>query len=491
MNRFVSASFVLSTAYAVTACSAAPSEGNSTTSTDELSSTSASAELVSWNQIALDTVWKDATPPGPGEKRVTGQQGGPTRGSRALAIVHIAIYDAVQSIAGTYQPYTVMPSDSHANMGAAIAVAAHDTLAALYPSQKPDLDLALQHDLSANTTATKKAGIARGALAASNILALRADDGSQVPEPTYADMHLPTGPGQWAPDVLSQAPIALGGYWMNVEPFALDATNQFRAPAPLALDSDAYKAQVEDTRNFGGDGMTTPTQRTDEQTQIGIYWGYDGAPKIGTPPRLYNMITMQIAKDQGLFNQPAELSRVLAAVNTAMADAAMAAWDSKYFYNLWRPTNAIRASAADGSSDATWTALGAMESNTTSPDFTPPFPAYPSGHATFGGALFQVLRRVLGDSQFTFVSDEFNGTTTGHDGNPRPRLPRTFSGFTQAEAENARSRIYLGVHWQEDADSGIAMGNKVGDFVVDNYFGRRGAGAASKPVPGSGSVASN
>ncbi len=490
MNRFFPTSIVLSASFTLAACSgAAPSEGDSSASSEELSSTSASAELVSWNQIALDAVWRDATPPGPGERRVVGEQAGPTRGSRALAIIHIAIYDAVQSIAGKYDTYTLMPNDSHASMSAAIAQAAHDALSGMYPSQKPDFDLALQHDLSAITASTKSAGIARGKLAASNILTLRSQDGSQVPEPKYTDMGLPTGPGEWSPDVLSKAPVALGGYWMRVVPFALNATNQFRAAAPFALDSAEFKAQVDDTRKYGSDGVSTPTLRTEDQTRIGIYWGYDGAPQIGTPPRLYNMITMQLAQSHGLFNNPVELTRVLVAVNVAMADAGMAAWDSKYFYNLWRPTNAIRANAAPGSPDANWTALGAMESNTTHPDFTPPFPSYPSGHATFGGALFQVLRRVIGDSSFSFVSDEYNGVTKGHDGKPRPRLPRTFASYTQAEAENARSRIYLGVHWQEDADSGIAMGNQVGNFVVDNYFGPRGTSAPPKRA--TASVAAN
>ena len=481
MNRFFPLSFtlVVAASAAITGCGSAPSEGDSNENSDELTSSSASTELLSWNQIALDAVWRDATPPKPGEHRVTNEQGGPTRGSRALAIIHIAIYDAVQSISGTYTTYSNMPVDSHASMSAAIAVAAHDTLSSLYPSQKASFDLALKHDLNLITSTTKTAGIARGALAASNILTLRATDGSSRAEPKYVDMNLPTGPGQWAPDVLSKTPVALGGYWMQVKPFAMTAANQFRAAPPLALDSAEYKAQVEDTKNFGGDGTITPTRRTAEQTQIGIYWGYDGAPQIGTPPRLYNMITMQIAQDRGLFNQPTELSRILALVNTAMADAAIAAWDSKYFYNLWRPTNAIRAA---GGGDPNWMALGAMESNTTHPDFTPPFPAYPSGHATFGGALFQVLRRALGDASFTFVSDEYNGVTTGHDGKPRPRLPRTFPTLTAAEAENARSRIYLGVHWQEDADSGVTMGNKVGDHVMDTLFKRRVA---------AGQVASN
>lgn len=451
----------------VAACSDAPDEQSQSSA---LTATSASNELLSWEQIALDAVWLDATPPGPGETRVSGEEGGPTRTSRALAIVNIAIYDAVQSIAGTYQPYTDMPNSSYASMSAAIAQSAHDTLSAMFPSQSGSFDQALASDLNAITASTKSEGVARGALAASNILALRANDGSQIPEPKYVDMNLPTGPGEWAPDTISNNPTALGGYWTQVTPFALESSDQFRAPPPETLDSDEYQADFNDVLNYGGDGVTTPTLRTPEQTIIGIYWGFDGAPKIGTPPRLYNLITLEIARLNGLDNQPAELTHLLAMVNTAMADAAIAAWDSKYAYNRWRPSNGIRATPG---SNPDWMALGAMESNTTSPDFTPPFPAYPSGHATFGGALFQVLRRTLPDAPFTFISDEFNGVTTDHNGNVRPRLPRTFAGFDAAEAENARSRIYLGVHWQQDANAGITMGNSVGDYVFDNYFGPR------------------
>jgi hypothetical protein len=133
-----------------------------------------------------------------------------------------------------------------------------------------------------------------------------------------------------------------------------------------------------------------------------------------------------------------------------------------------------------------------MEDNTTSPDFTPPFPAYVSGHATFGGALFQVLRHVFGDASFTFVSDEYNGVTVDNQGHVRPYLPRTFSGFTQAERENARSRIYLGVHWQYDADQGVAIGNQVGDFVFYNLFQPTyggGGGGGQDGGTGDGAVA--
>ena len=462
-------------------CSSASTDTQS--SDDEaLTTSSASSELLAWSQIALDAVYMDATPTTAGGTPAN-EEAGPPRASRALAIVHIAIYDAVQSIAGIYNTYTSMPINSKASESAAIAQAAHDTLVVMFPSQKASLDSALATDLSHITASTKAAGIARGALAASNILALRANDGSQVPDPTYTQMKLPKGPGNWAPDVLSQSPAALGGYWPNVTPFTMQSTDQFRAPPPPALGSAAYEAAYQDAKNNGGDGVVTPTDRTTDETHIGIFWGYDGAPKIGTPPRLYNLVALTIAKSEGLDNQPAELSRVLALVNTSMADAAMAAWDSKYYYHRWRPDNAIRST-----DDPTWMALGAMESNTTNPDFTPPFPAYPSGHATFGGALFQTMRNVFGDAAFTFVSDEYNGVTTDSHGNVRPLLPRSFKTLTAAETENARSRIYLGVHFQYDADAGVVMGNAVANNVYASYFTPRATSARVEPPTSAGAA---
>ncbi len=462
---------------AVAGCSAAPTDSADSAASDEaLTSSSASNELIAWSQVALDAVYIDATPPAAGETRTENEEAGPPRASRALAIVYISMYDAVQSIAGVYNPYTDMPINSSANMSAAIAQAAHDTLSAMFPSQSPSFDSALATDLSNITASTKAAGIVRGKLAAANILALRSNDGSQIADPTYTQLNLPTGPGNWAPDVLSKSPAALGGYWANVTPFTMDSTDQYRSEEPYAMGSAEYEKDYQDAKNYGGDGETTPTKRTVDETHIGIFWGYDGAPKIGTPPRLYNMVALTIAKDQGLDNQPTELSRVLALVNTSMADAAMACWDSKYFYNRWRPDNAIRAT-----DDKTWMALGAMESNTTNPDFTPPFPAYPSGHATFGGALFETMRNVFGNASFTFVSDEYNGVTTDSHGNVRPLLPRTYKSFTQAETENARSRIYLGVHWQHDATAGITMGNQVADNVYASYFTPRSKKARVEP----------
>ena len=429
--------------------------------------------LVAWSERSLAADALDHTPPAAGEARVASQQFGPLRSSRAYAIVHIAMYDAVQSITGEYRTYTAMPYDCNADMGAAVGVAAHDTLVSLYPAQASIFDRALSIELAANKSSARDAGMRRGALAASNILHLRARDGSQRAEPTYAELNLPTGSGMWAPDAVSEATIALGGYWMNVTPFALTSAQQFRAPAPYALASAQWRADLDDVRNLGGDGIHAPTLRTPAQERIGRFWGYDIPAKIGTPPRLYNQITMTVARRKGLIDKPSQLSRLLAAVNTAMADAAISAWESKYFYNVWRPTNAIRATPVCDGGNPSWTALGAAASNSTSATFMPPFPAYPSGHATIGGALFETLEQLVGDTSFTQVSDEFNGVTTDSTGRPRPFLPRSFSSLKEAEAENARSRTFIGIHWRHDETAGITMGNHVSDYVVKHYFTKR------------------
>jgi hypothetical protein len=174
----------------------------------------------------------------------------------------------------------------------------------------------------------------------------------------------------------------------------------------------------------------------------------------------------------------------MALIAVAKSDAFVAVFDAKYHYDFWRPITGIRESdlgtgptgAGDGNPDTVgdpaYTPLGAPASNLTGPNFTPPFPAYPSGHAGFGGALFQTLRRFYRTDRiaFTFVSDEFDGVTKDHNGNVRPLIPRHFSSLSQAEEENGQSRIYLGIHWRFDKVQGIAAGRKVADQVFNNSF---------------------
>ena len=438
-----------------------------------------------WNEIAINASGLDHTPVAPGDPRVFGEQLGPGRSSRAMAIVHIAIFDTINSVDHRYHGFTgVHPTHSPLSLIAAISQSAHDALVALYPSQTAAFNARLAEDLArVRNSRERQNGIDLGRRVAAAILAQRQGDGSEIPEPHVGIEWITSNlAGHWRQDPISLIPLALGAHWGECLPFVLQSTNQFRTPPPPAMTSDAYTTAYNEARNFGGDGVVTPTQRTAEQTFISTFWAYDGTPSLCAPPRLYNQVTVQIADRTRL--DPLQFARLLALVNVAMADAAMSAWESKYHYDFWRPITGIRESDAgtgptgsgDGNpntvGDPAFHPLGAPASNLQGPNFTPPFPAYPSGHATIGGALFQTLRRFYGTDRlgFTFVSDEFNGVTRDNAGNVRPYMPRSFSRLSQAEEENGQSRIYLGIHWSFDKTEGIAQGRRVANYVYDHAF---------------------
>jgi len=442
-------------------------------------------EVRYWNEIAINASGLDHTPVAPGENRVFGEQLGPGRSSRAMAIVHIAIFEAVNAIAGGYRSYVnLSPAPNGTSMDAAVAQAAHDTLIVLYPSQMASFDKLLAEDLGRIPNGRAKSdGIDLGHRAATAILTLRVNDGSQQSEPHVGVDFITSGdPGKWRQDPISQIPLALGAHWGEVKPFVLTSSNQFRVPPPPALNSPEYAAAFNEVKRLGGDDVVTSSERSEDQTIAGIYWAYDGTPSLCAPPRLYNQIAVHIA-DQRRSNV-VELTRLLALVNVAMADAGVAIWESKYFYQYWRPVTGVREAdagtgptgAGDGNpatvGDPTFTPLGAPASNLNGPNFTPPFPAYPSGHAGFGGALFQTLRNFYGTDNiaFTFVSDEFNGVTQDSDGQVRPLIRRSFSSLSKAEDENGQSRIYLGIHWAFDKTEGIAQGQRIADYVFRNAF---------------------
>jgi hypothetical protein len=444
-------------------------------------------QVLYWNQVAIDASGLDHTPPAPGENRMFHEQLGPGRASRAIAIVQIAVFDAINSIAGGYESYTGIPRvHAHTSVEAAIAQAAHDTLGALFPAQAATFDELLADDLNQLYIPNKNArarGIAVGRSAATAILALRSNDGSQHAEPLVnTEFVCSDQPGKWRQDPISLIPIALGAYWGGVRPFVLESSDQFRVPPPPDMTSADYADAYNEAKRLGGDGIMTPTERTAEQTQIGTYWAYDGTPSLCAPPRLYNQITVHLATQRGL--DAVQTARLLALANTAMADAGIAIWESKYYYQFWRPIAGIREAdtgfgptgLGDGNPDTvcdpSFTPLGAPASNLSGPNFTPPFPAYPSGHAGFGGALFQTLRTFFGTDEiaFTFVSDELNGITRDNGGNVRPLVPRSFASLSQAEEENGQSRIYLGIHWRFDKTEGIAQGERVADYVYTHAF---------------------
>jgi hypothetical protein len=458
-----------------------------------------------WNSIAVDASGLDHTPVAEDENRVFGEQFGPTRAARAMAIVHVAMFEAANAVGGSYNSYVGLApvkSPGQVSARAALAQAAHDTLVKLYPSQAPALDVELAYELAGVKNADRRdRGVALGKSAAAAILAKRDKDGSDHLEPLLGSEFVTSpDPGKWRQDPISQVPIALGASWKNVKPFVIRSSSQFRTPPPPALDSRAYADAYNEVKTLGGDGKPggTPTTRTDEQSFIGVFWAYDGTPSLCAPPRLYNQVTVTIAKKKS--TSGLQLARLLALVNVAMADAALTAWESKFYYQRWRPITGIREAdprtgptgLGDGNNatkgDANFTPLGAPASNLHGPNFTPPFPAYPSGHASIGGALFETLRNFYGTDKipFTFVSDEWNGTTRDINGNVRPKRPRSFQTLSEAEEENGQSRVYLGIHWSYDKVYGIASGRRVSDYVYGRIFtrhsGSSGQGGDNDPL---------
>jgi hypothetical protein len=429
-----------------------------------------------WNAVALDAVKNDAA------LAYVPDQPGPSAAARALAIMHVAIYDAVMNIDRRYAPYLYNSiATPGMSMDAAIGAAAHDTLAALYPQQTPMFDAALAQAMAGQPQWKIKSGLAMGHKIADAMMDSRADDGA------VDDMSFIPGdqPGEWRPDPLHPTQIAWGPNWGDVDPFVMHSSADFAVPPVPAMTSQAYSDAYNEVKALGGDGVITPTARTAEQTEIAIFWGYDGTPGLGTPPRLYNQATRVIAQQK--HNTEVENARLFALVNLALADAGIASWDTKYLENFWRPINAIRESdpgtgptgLGDGNpstvGDPTWTPLGAPNDNGGGTNFTPPFPAYTSGHATFGAAAFTAIRRFYGTDNisFTLGSDEFNGITVDQNGQVRPVVTRHYSSLSQAIEENGISRIYLGIHWRFDMTAGIAQGTAIGNYVADHFGQRR------------------
>jgi hypothetical protein len=422
--------------------------------------------VLDWNAVALAVNVHDHSGTfGPAE------QGGPTRSSRALAIVHAAMYDAYNSIRPVGTRYLTRLNGSGASIDAAVASAANRTLRALYPSQAASIQQQYVAYLAAIPGDSSKAlGIQIGNRVAQRLLDARANDGSGIDVP-----YIPTGEiGDHNVDPNNPLQGFLTPGWGSVPPFGLSADFDFVSPPPPVLDSGEYAAAFNDVKLYGGDGISTPTIRTRRQTETGLFWAYDGSRGIGVPPRLYNQIVRVIADRRR--NTEAQNARLFALVNLAMADAGIVCWETKYEFRLWRPILGIRNGDVDSNdgtdADPNWSPLGAPASNQSGNNFTPPFPAYTSGHATFGAAMFGIVARFYGrdDIRFTMVSDELNGVTTDNLGIVRPLRPRHYTSLRAAAEENARSRIYLGIHWQFDADEGVACGDAIAEDLFQHIL---------------------
>lgn len=390
---------------------------------------SAHADVVlDWNQHALNAIVAGGSPP--------------PRASRALAMVQSAVFDAVNSVDRVYQPYlvnTVAPAGT--SREAAAVVAAHGVLVGLYPAQAAALNAHRDTSLAAIPDGPGKvSGIGLGQNVASAMIAWRSADGSNAPStytPTDAPGRWRVGPGNMTPALLPQ--------WGEVTPFALSSGAQFRPSAPPSLDSVEYANALNEVKTLG---RATGSSRTPEQTDIAVAWAF-GAGTV-TPPGAWNRIAQQVAftgPDSVLQN-----ARLFAALNVATADAAIACWDAKYVYDLWRPVHAIRDAHLDGNplteQEADWTPLLA----------TPPFPAYTSGHSTFSRAAANVLASILGTDSIDVMFQGDGGVI------------RHLTSLDAAANEAGLSRIYGGIHFNFDNTEGQWCGAQVADWVLANYF---------------------
>lgn len=457
--------------------------------------------ILFWNAAALEANRVSHSDP---DKR---EQNGPTLSARALAIVHLAMYDAYAGIVGgagfprylNPAPPPPAPPPLPATLSArdAVAGAAHTALSALYRAQREFFNA----QLSAFDSTTPSFNFGR--TVANALLTARRDDmdarDAGYRTSTNRGRHRvdPDNPGQGF-----HAPY----YGAQTRGFAITTRHGLAAPPFTNGTNPKYLLALRDVRARGIRPDLTGTlpaalignRRTGEDTLTGIFWGYDGANRLGTPPRLYNQIVRQVAVARN--NNEGQNARLFAFVNAAMGDAGILAWQHKFCFDLWRPVLGIRehdeslgpaalypgvaVSFNDG--DPGWLPLGAPSTNSTGvKNFTPNFPAYPSGHATFGAAALHVTRMFYGipandknpDTLFnnlTLVSDEFNGGSRDNEGTVRPRHTRRFPrGLWQMIVENAESRVMLGVHWifdsfdfTEDDD-----GNLQPDFGNENIGG--------------------
>lgn len=390
--------------------------------------------VLDWNDVALEAI------------RATRMS--PPAASRALAITHAAIFDAVNGIRRQYEPcfdangsLSAKLAPNTASIGAAASAAGHASLAYLFPSQVARFDAVYASALAGIPAgAAKSSGVAWGQRCARAILEVRVTDGATdtVPVPPS------TEPGEWAPTPPAFAPYLLP-QWAFLTPFAMTDPAQFRPPGPPALNTAEWSADYQLTQQYGS---VNSVARTPDQSEIALFWA-DGAG-TETPPGHWNHIATDLARTQGLSLE--QNARLLALLNLALADAAIGAWDAKYHYNWWRPITAIRAGDTDGNdatdADPTWTPYLV----------TPPFPEHTSGHSTFSGAAAAVLARFWGTDDVSF--------STGSDF--LPGVSRSFPSFSSAADEAGMSRIYGGIHFMSANIHGLAAGADIGNWVVDH-----------------------
>jgi hypothetical protein len=393
--------------------------------------------VLRWNRVMLDAV----VAPGANPATVFVH--------RPMAMVSVAVFDAANSFDRTYHPYVAwdVPA-AGASRDAAVAQAAHDTLAALLPSQRPAFQAALAATLAGLPAQAARDGARLGAAIAAAVLDARRDDGwSQAPPP----YQLPSLPGYWRPTPpASQA--ATFTHYPDVTGFIVAEGRRFLMEAPPALTSSRYAADFEETKRLGG---ATSTVRTGEQTQMARLW--HGVGTTTTSPTLWNLVLADVARRSGWSGGDA--ARAFALLNMTQHDALLTSFTGKFLYGFWRPVTAIREAASDGNPstepDATWTSLIP----------TPPYPGHPGNRACLSASQAQLLARLVGRDDVPLEV-----TWTLADGTA---VTRPYAGFRQLADEEARSRIWGGIHFEFESLASKGACGQLADYAADNVLRRR------------------
>jgi hypothetical protein len=387
--------------------------------------------VLQWNKTLLVIV------------RTAGAQSPTIHPTRSFAIMHAAIYDAVNTIDRTHRPYLVQLTgvSRFASQDAAAAAAAHEVLVKLYPQFQATLDVQLQQSLAQVPDGAGKAeGINIGQTVADRILALRSNDGSNAQPIPYV---FGTAPGDYQSTPPNFPPQPQFTHWSRVTPFALESANQFRPGPPPALTSDTYSDAFNEVKTLG---IVNSTASTADQALTGLFWN-------GAIQNYWNEITQTAALAHNLTT--AQSASVFGLLNLAIADSVIAFYDAKYTYNFWRPVTAIRAADTDNNPETLIDPTWLPEVGNTAPD-----PSYPGAHAVISAAGATVLISF-------FQKDQFNFNVTSE---VLASVERSFKRFSAAATEATLSRIFAGVHFRFDLTIGQRLGREVAHLVIDDFL---------------------
>jgi hypothetical protein len=384
--------------------------------------------------------------------------------SRMYAMMHAAVHDAVNAIDRRSRPY-VFKGNAHgpASIDAAVAAAARDVLVSVIPGLPETPECVANGLASVNASYAaalaviqnghaKDKGVALGQAAARAMVRLRAGDGSDAP---WVDPDFPQGtePGEWRFTADGPA-LAFAPSWGKVRPFVLQRSSQFRSKPPYRVGGRKYAADYNEIKELGGNDTTTPSARTADQTEIGLFW-------IESSPMAWNRLARAISPTRGF--DLWENARLFALLNLAMADGYIASWETKYHYRFWRPITAIRLGDTDGNlateGVADWTPLQP----------TYPIPDHDSGHAVQGGVAAEILKQVFGTDHIPFMACSMTVGAGKTCADAAPVL-RAYSSFSEAADDNAVSRIYIGIHFRNAVETGTQHGRKIAKYAVHRYL---------------------